>query len=213
MKLFYSGGYSLAANDTKAVAFLYWQWKELFMKIIIFLAEGFEEAEACIPVDIFRRAGIPAEMVSISDKYNVTGSHGMCITADRLFSEADFNSADLIFLPGGQPGTRNLEAFSPLLDEIKDFEHKGKRIAAICAAPGILGRLGLLKGRKACSYPSVENQLMGAEVTAAEYVTDGNITTSRGMGTAIPFALEIVRLLMGKECADKIGKSIIYNLR
>ncbi|MBR6485377.1 MAG: DJ-1/PfpI family protein [Lachnospiraceae bacterium] len=160
----------------------------------VFLAEGFEEIEALTVVDILRRVNIAVKTVSISGEYKVNGAHGITVTADKLISNVRLNDAALLVLPGGMPGTLNLKECEPLMDMVKQFAQTNRRIAAICAAPTILGGLGLLEGKKACCYPGMEGQLTGAKVLKDEVVTDGNITTSRGLGTAIPFALELVRI-------------------
>ena len=118
--------------------------------------------------------------------------------------------ADLLVLPGGMPGTLHLGEHQGLAKLLGDFSARGKRIAAICAAPSVLGGLGLLKGKKAVCYPGFEDKLTGAAVETKEVVTDGNITTSRGLGTAIPFALELISLLFGEEKAEEIRKSVVY---
>ena len=122
----------------------------------------------------------------------------------------DFGQADLLVLPGGMPGTLHLGEHQGLAKLLGDFNARGKRIAAICAAPSVLGGLGLLKGKKAVCYPGFEDKLTGAAVETKEVVTDGNITTSRGLGTAIPFALELISLLFGEEKAEEIRKSVVY---
>lgn len=179
-------------------------------KVGVFFAEGFEEIEGLTVVDILRRAQVEVAMVSISDSKKVTGSHGIVIETDVLLSEAKTEEMDMLVLPGGMPGTKYLGACETLTELLKKADKEQKGIAAICAAPSVLGDLGLLKGKKAVCYPGFEERLTGAEVLQVPFVTDGNITTSRGMGTAIPFALELTARLVGKEKAEEIGKSIIY---
>ncbi len=179
--------------------------------VYAFLAEGFEEIEALTVVDILRRADIDIKTVSISDKYEVTGAHKIEVKADILFEEADFERADVLFLPGGIPGTPNLEAHEGLRKKIIEFHHKGKRLTAICAAPSIYGGLGILDGKKATCYPGYEEKLTGAACDGAKVVTDGNITTAKGMGVAIEFGLELVALLEGKEKADEIAEKIQFS--
>ena len=182
-------------------------------KVYIFLAPGFEEIEAGTPVDILRRAGIDAEFVSIEDTDYVTGARGITFKADIKFSEIDKSSADMLVLPGGMPGTTNLLKFEPLMDLVKEFNEAGKRIAAICAAPTIFGALGILEGKKATCYPGMEDQLTGADVYVEPVITDGNITTSRGMGTAIDFSLELLSLLTGNaEIASDMADKIVYSM-
>lgn len=175
-----------------------------------FLAEGFEEIEGLTVVDILRRAGIAIDMVSITGSVKVTGSHGIEITADKTISATDFTKLDMIVLPGGMPGTKNLESCEALMKQVDAFAKEEKYLAAICAAPSIYGHRGLLSGKRACCYPGFESHLTGAKVTAAEVSVDGHMITSRGMGTAIPFALAIVEAFCGKEKAEELAKSIIY---
>lgn len=178
--------------------------------VYTFLAEGFEEIEALTVVDILRRARIEAKTVSISGKYEVKGSHNIEVKTDLLFEEADFDKADVIFLPGGIPGTPNLAAHEGLAERIREFNDKGKRLAAICAAPSIYGEMGLLKGKKATCYPGYEDKLTDAECNGAKVVTDGNITTAKGMGVTVELGLELVRLLDSEEKADDIAKKIQF---
>ena len=180
-------------------------------KTAIFIAEGFEEIEALTVVDLLRRAKIEIQMISVSDRISVTGSHGITVQCDALYNKFDFEKLEMIILPGGLPGTTNLEAFEPLMEQIREFDRTGKYISAICAAPGILGRMEILKGRKACSYPTSENQLFGADIQHTQTVISDHILTSRGMGTAIAFGLAIVARLQGQESADNLGTAIVYN--
>lgn len=176
--------------------------------VYTFLADGFEEVEALAVVDVLRRAGIETKMVSIYDRYEVKSSHDIVIRADLLFEEADFEQADVLFLPGGIPGTPNLAAHKGLMEQVLSFDKQGKRVAAICAAPSIFGELGLLKGKVASCYPGYEDKLEGAEYKREKAITDGNITTGRGMGSAIELGLELVRLLQDEEAAQDIAKKI-----
>lgn len=176
----------------------------------IFFAEGFEEVEALAVVDILRRGGITVEMISIDNCDYVTSSHNVTLKMDKHLSDIDKNAADIIILPGGMPGTTNLANCEQLTEMIKSYNAAGKRIAAICAAPTVFGGLRLLNGKKAICYPGMEEKLTGAVVTVEEVVTDGNITTSRGLGTAIPFGLELLKLLESKEVADKISNAIVF---
>lgn len=179
-------------------------------KICVFLAEGMEEIEALTVVDICRRAQIDVTTVSITDDLTVTSSHGIKVQADKLFSEINFDEVDMIVLPGGMPGTLNLEACKPLMQKVEEFNENGKYIAAICAAPSIFGHMGILEGRNACCYPSFEEHLTGASVSKNPVEVSGHIITSRGMGTAIDFALSIVACVNGLPCADSIKEAIIY---
>lgn len=180
-------------------------------KTFIFLAEGYEEVEMLTVVDMLRRANISIDMVSITRCLSVVSSHNVTIDADLLFEDANFETADMLILPGGVPGTPNLFAFKPLTDKLIEFNNKGKYIAAVCAAPSILGELGILKGKKATCFPGYEEKLLDAEYVKQPAVTDGNIITSRGMGTCIEFAGAIITALESAEKANEIKKKIIYN--
>lgn len=181
-------------------------------KACVFLADGFEEIEGLTVVDVLRRAGVDVRTVSVMNTKRIEGSHGIILEADEQFDDAEMEDADLLVLPGGIPGTLHLRDHEGLTELLQRFDKKEKRIAAICAAPSVFGKLGMLKGRKACSYPSMEDQLDGAEVLHVPFVTDGHITTGRGMGAALPFALELTALLCGREKADKIAESIVYKV-
>ena len=179
-------------------------------KAYVFLAKGFEECEALIQVDILRRGGVEVTMVSITDDIYVESSHGVTVKADTILKVLDKDAADILILPGGMPGTLNLGDCKDLTDLVIKYNSQGKRIAAVCAAPTVFGKLGLLKGKKAICYPGMEDQLDGALVTYEPVVTDGNITTSRGLGTSIPFALEMLKLLVSEEASNMISSKIVY---
>lgn len=179
-------------------------------RLAIFLADGFEEIEALAVVDICRRGGLTIDMISIMGKPEVTGSHGITVKADGLFEDAVIGDYDMLILPGGMPGTLKLEAHEALMQQVDEFYAAGKKIGAICAAPSIFGHKGILKGRRACSYPTFENQLEGAAVTPGPVEISDNVITSRGMGTAIDFGLAILGVFCGQEMAQKIAKAIIY---
>ncbi|MCR5657366.1 MAG: DJ-1/PfpI family protein [Butyrivibrio sp.] len=178
--------------------------------IALFLADGFEEIEALTVVDLCRRAGLNIDMVAVNRKDTVTGSHGIEVKADKLISEVEFDKVDMLVLPGGMPGTTNLESTEPLMEQVRAFNAAGKYISAICAAPGVFGRAGILQGKKACVFPGLEGELKGADVQMSETTVDGHILTSRGMGTAIPFGLAIVERFCGKEAATELGNKIVY---
>lgn len=179
-------------------------------KIAVFLANGLEEIEGLTVVDIVRRAGVEVITVSISGEKQITGAHNITIFADKLYEEVEFDGLDGVVLPGGMPGTTNLMEHSGVNEVMKKFATEKKLVAAICAAPSVLGQAGLLNGKRATCYPGFEEQLMGAEVCTEAVVEDGNIITSRGMGTAIPFALTLTAYLLGQDVADKIKESIMY---
>lgn len=180
-------------------------------KVYIFLAEGFEEVEALMTVDLLRRAGIDLQMVSITGNKQVTGSHHIKIEADKLYEEIEPQEADMLILPGGMPGTRNLAAHEGLCSWLKAFGQEGKGLAAICAAPSVLGANGLLEGKKAVCFPGFEGELTGAEVLAAPAVRDGNVVTAKGLGAAVEFSLAIVETLISKEKAMEIKAQIQFS--
>lgn len=182
----------------------------MMKKVYIFLAEGFEEIEALTVADLLRRAQIEAATVSVGEGKTVKGSHGIKVEADFLFGEIQGTMADMLVLPGGMPGTTNLMACEPLMDMVLGLYGAGAYIAAICAAPSILARLGLLEGKKATSYPSFEEKLAMADYKYDPVVVDGRIVTSRGLGTAIDFALALIALLEGEKKAGDVAGSIVY---
>jgi len=173
------------------------------------MAFGFEETEAVTIIDVLRRAGFEVTTVSITGFRKVTGAHNISIEADKLFEDADYESADMIILPGGMPGTTNLQNHPGLREKLIQFYAANKTIGAICAAPLILGSLGFLKGRKAVCYPGFESQLTGATVLKSPFVVDGNIITSRGVGTALEFSLEIVRMFKGDNEAANLRTALV----
>ncbi|MDE7322224.1 MAG: DJ-1/PfpI family protein [Lachnospiraceae bacterium] len=179
-------------------------------KAAIFFGTGYEEIEALTVVDLLRRAGVEAVCVSADNTDSVTGSHKISVAMDAGVDDIDFESFDVLVCPGGMPGTKKLEACKKLTDNIRKFYDSGKLIAAICAAPSIFGHMGLLEGKKACIYPGMEPELKGAEVSYDRVVKTDNIITSRGMGTAIAFALEIIAALLDRKTADELGKTIVY---
>ena len=179
-------------------------------KVYEFLATGFEEIEAITPADLLRRAGVEVCLVSITGELAVTGSHALTILADKKYEEVDFSDGDMLILPGGQPGTTNLGNYKPLQELLEVWNASGKHLSAICAAPTVFGKLGILEGKQATCYPGCENQLLGAITTTDAVITDGNITTSRGVGTAIEFASEIISLLVDEQEAEKVTTSIVY---
>ena len=182
------------------------------MKVAEFIVEGFEQIEALTPVDLLRRAGITVDTVSVFDEKNVKSSHNVIIETDKNMKDINLDDYDMVILPGG-PGTENYEKSELLLKKLQEFSKNDKKYtAAICAAPGILARLGILKDKKAVSFPSVESDLEknGAVLLKENVITDGNITTSRGAGTAVDFSLRLIEILKGKDEAERIAKQIIY---
>ena len=179
-------------------------------KTALLFASGYEEVEALTVVDLLRRAKIGCEILSVADSGQVTGSHGISIGADRNFSGTDFSQYDGVILPGGMPGTTNLAADERVLALLRSFAAAGKLTAAICAAPTVLAKAGLLEGKKAVCYPGMEEQLTGAKVSFDPVAVDGTVITSRGLGTAIPFALSIVKYFEGRERAEALASSVVY---
>ncbi|MBR1472062.1 MAG: DJ-1/PfpI family protein [Lachnospiraceae bacterium] len=178
-------------------------------KAAVFLADGFEEVEAIAPIDILRRGGVEVTTVSIMGRTAVHGSHGIDVTADTVLEEADLDSMDMLILPGGKKGTENEEACAPLTAKVKEFHAAGKYVAAICAAPTILGHLGILEGKKATCYGGLEGELKGAETLADPVVVDGHIITSRGMGTATQFGLKLLEIFTDAATAQKMAAAVM----
>lgn len=179
-------------------------------RLAVFFAEGYEEIEALATVDICRRCGLEVDMVSVYGQKSVKGSHGIVVEMDKTFDQMDFSEYDMLVLPGGKLGTENLEAHQGLMEQIDAFYQEGKYIAAICAAPSIFGHRGILKGRNACSYPSFESHLEGAQITPGPVEISDHVITSRGMGTSIDFGLAIAEVFCGKEKAQEMAKTIVY---
>jgi len=178
-------------------------------KVMIHLADGFEEIEAITPIDVLRRAGCEVVTVSISGKNSVTSRRNVTVLADRQFSELNYDQADMIILPGGQPGANNLNSHEGLKQQIVKFNNNGKWIAAICAAPLVLGSAGILKGKNATCFPGTEPQLTGAICTGKAVEVDGNIITGKGPGVALQFSLTLVEKLIGKAKADELRVAMI----
>ncbi|MDR0891889.1 MAG: DJ-1/PfpI family protein [Mediterranea sp.] len=176
--------------------------------VYAFFADGFEEIEALTAVDTLRRAGLDVEIVSVTPNEIVVGAHDVSILCDKNFDNCDFYDAELLLLPGGMPGAATLGEHEGLRKLLLSFAAKGKPIAAICAAPMVLGKLGLLKGKKATCYPGFEQYLEGAECLDEQVVRDGNIVTGRGPGAAMEFALQIVDMLAGKEKVDELVEAM-----
>ena len=179
-------------------------------KAVLFFADGTEECEALLVADLLRRAKVDVTVASASGSREILSSHKIRITADALAEEVDYSDVDLVVLPGGIPGTPNLAANKTVTDTCTAFAKSGKKVAAICAAPSVLASLGLLEGKNATAHAGFQDKLAGAIVHDEEVVVDGSITTSYGLGGAIPFALELVRQLAGPAEADRIQKAIAY---
>ena len=177
-------------------------------KVIVFLAEGFEEIEAISIIDVLRRAEISVSTVSVGDKKEVKGAHDVPVIADKLFDEVDFSNYHMLVLPGGMPGAKNITEHDGVKQQIKAFE-KDKQIRAICAAPMVLGNMGLLKGNRATCFPGFEAELIEAKITDEAVTVDGNITTGKGPAFAMQFALQLVETLAGKGTRNEVSDGLL----
>jgi 4-methyl-5(b-hydroxyethyl)-thiazole monophosphate biosynthesis len=178
-------------------------------KILVPLADGFEEIEAVALIDILRRSGLETITASIRN-LEVTGAHGIPVIADALLKDMDPDEYVMMVIPGGQPGVNNLLSDEEFMKLLNRFNREDKIIGAICAAPVILGKTGILDGKRATCYPGCENQLGGGEFSKEKVVIDGNIMTSRGPATAADFAFAIVERLKGRETADQVKKATLF---
>ncbi len=179
-------------------------------KVYVFMADGTEEVEALTVIDLLRRAKVEVVTVSIMERLGINSSHNIVIAADELYGQSDYMDGDMIVLPGGMPGTKYLKNHEALRKVLFAYRDAGKYLAAICAAPSILGANGFLEGKKAVCYPGFEEELKGAVITDERVVTDDRFITSKGLGTAIDFSLELITLLVNKEAAEKIAESVQY---
>ena len=177
--------------------------------IYMFLAEGFEEVEALAPLDLIRRAGLEIKTVGVGAK-TVVGSHGIPVVADMTDTDYSDDAPDMVILPGGMPGTKNLDASETVHKAISSATKNGAYVCAICAAPMILGKLGLLVGKKATCFPGFEEYLAGAIVTGQKVAVDGKIITAKGMGAGIEFGLAIVAALKDEATANELAKAIMF---
>ncbi len=180
-------------------------------QVYVFLANGFEDVEALIPVDVLRRGGVDVTTVSTTDIQLVQSAHGVNIEADIMFDEADYADADLLMLPGGMPGASNLYAHEGVCQVLTAQFEKGKKIAAICASPAVvLAPLGILDGKKATCYPGFEEAMTNAEYTGALVTVDGNVTTGEGPAAAFPYAYELLSQLVDQQTADQVAEGMRY---
>ncbi len=184
----------------------------MMKKVYVFTAQGLEEIECLTQVDLLRRSGLEVVMAAVGQDTTICGSHGITFEADGKLEDMDYNDACALILPGGMPGTNYLAADQKLADVLKRAVGTDTLICAICAAPTVLGGLGLLKGHTATCYPGLEDKLTGAVTTKNQVEVSGQFVTSRSLGTAIPFGLKIIELLQGKEQSEKIKNSIVFNL-
>jgi 4-methyl-5(b-hydroxyethyl)-thiazole monophosphate biosynthesis len=185
---------------------------ENMAKVYVFLANGFEDVEALIPVDVLRRGGAEVVTVSITgDGQVVETAHNVQIVADAMIEDCDFSDADLLFLPGGMPGASNLYEHEGVRQAVLSQVKAGKKVAAICAAPAVvLAQLGVLDGKKATCYPGFERLLTKAQYTADLVTVDGNITTAEGPAAAFPFAYELLSQLVSREVSDQIAEGMRF---
>lgn len=179
-------------------------------KTAIFMADGCEEIEGLTVVDILRRANLEIEMVSLNGTTSVTGSHKITFLTDTIFENVNFDTFDAIVLPGGMPGTLKLGEHEGVNQLIQKFAAEGKLVCAICAAPSVLGAAGILKNRHAVCHPGFEDKLIGAITSEDSVMTDDNIITSRGMGTAIEFALAILRYFKDDAAVADLKQKLVY---
>lgn len=180
-------------------------------KVYVFLANGFEDVEALIPIDVLRRGGVDVIMVSTTEDLIVESAHGVGIRADQMFTACDFSDADLLMLPGGMPGASNLFGHEGVCQALKLQAAAGKRIAAICASPAVvLSQLGLLDGKKATCYPGFEQMLKTADYTSELVTVDSNITTGEGPAAAFPYAYTILADLTDQATADQIAEGMRF---
>ncbi|MCL1864118.1 MAG: DJ-1/PfpI family protein [Defluviitaleaceae bacterium] len=178
---------------------------------ILFLVDGFEEIEAVAVLDILRRGGVKTASVSLTGKHDVIGSHLILVKADMILDELQDNHGAMLILPGG-PGTSKLKKHELLLEMLRNHYAHGGKFAAICAAPTVFGELGFLKDKTAVCYPTMEGRLQAAHIGITTTVTDENITTSKGPGTSIEFALELVRIIKGGSEAAKVADGMLWQI-
>ena len=178
--------------------------------VYLFFATGTEEIEALATVDILRRAGIDVQIVSITNERTVTGAHGIRVEADTTIAQANFATAQMLILPGGLPGATNLADSATLIERLRDHAYVGRPVAAICAAPLVLGRMGLLEGRRATCYPGFEGELRGATCTGALVEVDGQFITGKGPAAVFDFAYAIVERLKDAATADQLRAGMLW---
>lgn len=177
--------------------------------VYMFLADGFEETEALAPLDILRRGGVEVKTVGVTGGY-VTGTHGITVKADILPPIALKDNTEAVILPGGGVGTQNLDASVLVKEAVQSAYSSGKLICAICAAPSVLGKMGLLRGKKATCYPGFEKYLDGAELSEANVAESGNVITANGMGAALDFGFAVLARLRGADKAEEVKRQIQY---
>lgn len=181
----------------------------MIKKIAVHMATGFEEIEAISIIDVLRRADVEVLVVSVTGSLEVMGAHKIAVKADVLFEDVNYDDIYMIVLPGGMPGSSNLDAHKGLQEQIVKFNNENKSLAAICAAPLVYGNLGILNGKKAACYPGFEKYLNGADVVFDSVVESGNTITGRGPGVAIQFALKLVEKLVSAEKAETLADQML----
>ncbi len=175
--------------------------------VYVLLADGFEEIEALAPVDFLRRAGVSVTTVALGQN-SVVGAHGISVTADKLVAELDFSHAEMVILPGGMPGTANLDQYEGMDSILAMVYNKGGYLAAICAAPMVLGKRGYLQGKDAICYPGFEDQLKGARLSESPVVKDGRIITAKSAGFAWQFGYVLGEILVGRDCCERVRENL-----
>ena len=179
-------------------------------RILVYLASGFEEIEAVTIIDLLRRVGLEVTVAGLQPD-QVTGSHGITIVPDVLYVDVDPDDYDCLVLPGGQPGTDNLKVNPQVLQTVKKYYQENKLIAAICAAPTILAEAGILQDKKVTSYPAESDVFKSSDYQELSVVKDGMIVTSRGVGTAIEFALELIKIIKGEAARNQQAARILWD--
>ena len=180
-------------------------------KVYEFMANGTEEIEALTVIDVLRRGGVDARMVSITGSEYIESSHGIVIKCDTTIEQADLSDADFLLLPGGLPGSTNLLEHEGVREALMKQAADGKRIGAICAAPMVLGDLGLLRGKRATCYPGTEKYMDGAEYTQDIFTVDGNIITGCGPAATLPYSYAILEMLTDRETAEGLKEGMMFN--
>jgi 4-methyl-5(b-hydroxyethyl)-thiazole monophosphate biosynthesis len=178
--------------------------------VYVYLADGFEEVEALTAVDVLRRGDVDVQTASITGRKNVCGAHGISVEADILFEDADHDNCEMLVMPGGLPGAEYLQNHAGLKEQICRFAAENRNIAAICAAPMMLGAHGVIAGRSATIYPGMEGRLTGGTATGEAVTIDGNIITGQGPGKAMAFALALVERLKGKVVRDQVAAGLLF---
>ena len=180
-------------------------------KVYEYIADGTEEIEALTMTDVLRRAGVEVVTVSINKTAEVTMSHGVRIICDTTVAEADVNDADMLLLPGGMPGAANLNDCEAVRTAVLRQYEQGKKVGAICAAPLILGGLGILQGKRATCYPGFESQMTGATYTKELFTVDGNVITGEGPAATLPFSYAILEMLGKGAEAEQLCEGMMFN--